>query len=203
MKSDIRLCRALPGPPGGAWRELDARDYAVLVPMWCDMQVQVSRSPFWQTWFNVLVNPETGWFDQYFMHVLGLFDAVGTIRCAVVEVENFDQAGASQLMLWVPPSLRGRNLGRYAMRAAIVTARRNGRTILQAECLLSNVAATRLFLRYGMCCVEGNRHDPAYACWYLPLEQSIVSRIRFAFRHRRGKIRLLQTHTQFRKEPLP
>ena len=164
-------------PPGCLWRRLGAEDGPRLAPVWRDLFPGLCATPFWRTWFPILMNRQDGWFDAHFMQVLGLFDSDGEMICCAAEVEHFDRADVSQIMFWVPLSWRSRGLGSHALRAAFGLVRQRGRAIAQAECPVDNGAAVALLRRHDMRELPGDGAWPGCGRWARKLEAGILGRI--------------------------
>lgn len=138
----------LPCPVGWHWQDLGPSDYSVLAPVWRDAQQGLSRAPFWRHWFHALVDIRTGRFDSHFMHVVGLFDCNHSLRAIAAEVEHFDHAESSQVLIQVSSSSQVKHLESFSITAALALAKIRGSRYANFQCN-KNTPVYALALKQG------------------------------------------------------
>lgn len=159
----------LPCPEGWHWQQLGPSNYSVLAPVWRNAQQGLSRAPFWRHWFHALVDVRTGRFDSHFMHVIGLFDRNHALRAIAAEVENFDHAESSQVLIQVSSSDQVRNLESFSIAAALALARMRGSRYANFQCN-KNTPIYALALKQGKPTASDEQWDEL---------RMVINRVRF------------------------
>lgn len=141
----------LPTPPAGfSWRHLTAADRTELTAYWRILDRHGDRTRLWRGWFGTLIDWDSGGFAEGFLQVVGLFSTRGELVALAAETECLDDPRASETAFVVAQDWQGQRLGRLALRAALVLARRQGSEVAYLEFHPENLPCLNLCRLEGL-----------------------------------------------------